>query len=260
MPTLTAQDRLNIRRRPEGQPLMHQTWGKLLFMHWRIDPNLLRPLIPDELEIDTFDGTAWIAIAPFTMWDIRGFPPYLPPIPGFSSLHELNVRTYVHYDRVPGVWFFSLDCNSATAVLTARKLFLLPYYNAHIELEQENDTINYRLDRTEQPDANFLGSWEIGETIPVSQPGSIEFFLTERYCLYTAKAGQIYRARIYHEPWPLQKATLTNFSSTMFEAQGLSNPKGEPLLHYCEQLSVDIWSLKKAKATNLTDTSRSEPG
>ena len=104
---------------------MHQTWGKLLFMHWRIDAKLLRPLIPDALEIDTFDGTAWIAIAPFTMWDIRAFPPFIPPLPGLSSAHELNVRTYVHYDRVPGVWFFSLDCNSAAAVLGARTFFPL---------------------------------------------------------------------------------------------------------------------------------------
>lgn len=242
---LSDLDRLNTRRRPEGQPLMHQTWGKLLFMHWRIDQKLLRPLIPDDLEIDTFDGTAWIAVTPFTMWDIRGFPPFLPPVPGFSSLDELNVRTYVHHERVPGVWFFSLDCNSVAAVLAARNLFLLPYYNADIELEEDGNTIEYELDRIEEPEAGFRASWDVGETIPFSHPGSLEFFLTERYCLYTEDEGQIYRARIYHDPWPLQKATLNTLESTMIEAVDLPTPKSEPLLHYCDELSVEIWNLKE---------------
>ncbi|HEY5837612.1 MAG TPA: DUF2071 domain-containing protein, partial [Pyrinomonadaceae bacterium] len=92
---LTDLERLAIRERPHGQSLMHQTWGKLLFMHWRIEEKLLRPLIPEQLEIDTFDGTAWIGIIPFTMWDIRALPPFVPPVPGLSSAHELNVRTYV---------------------------------------------------------------------------------------------------------------------------------------------------------------------
>jgi uncharacterized protein YqjF (DUF2071 family) len=110
---LTALDRMTIRQRPDGQPLMHQKWGKLLFMHWRIEENELRAIIPEQLEIDTFDGTAWIGIVPFTMWDIRGLPPFMPAVPGFSAAHELNVRTYVHLDgRDPGVWFFSLGCNS----------------------------------------------------------------------------------------------------------------------------------------------------
>src|SRR4030095_6917429 len=120
---LTDLDRLTVRHRPEGRPIMHQNWGKLLFLHWRIDEELLRPLVPAELEIDTFDGSGWIAVTPFTMWNIRALPPFLPAVPGLSSMHELNVRTYVYFDRVPGVWFFSLDCNSAAAVLTARTFF-----------------------------------------------------------------------------------------------------------------------------------------
>jgi uncharacterized protein len=101
------------------------------------------------------------------------------------------------------------------------------------------------LDRDEEPQASFEASWDIGETIPFTHPGSLEFFLTERYCLYTEDEGQIYSARIYHDPWPLQKATLNTFESTMIESQGLPTPKGEPLLHYCEELGVDIWSLKR---------------
>ena len=226
------------------QPLMHQTWGKLLFMHWSIAPKLLRPLIPVDLEIETFDGSAWIAVVPFTMWDIRAFPPYVPAIPGLNSAHELNVRTYVKYGGIPGVWFFSLDCNSAAAVYGARAFFHLPYYKARIELEQQDSTINYSLKRTEEPPANFQASWEIGDPAPVSQPGSLQFFLTERYCLYSENKGQLYRGRIHHQPWPLQKASLRSFNSTMIESHGLPTLKDEPLLHYAEELSVEVWSLE----------------
>jgi uncharacterized protein YqjF (DUF2071 family) len=237
-------DRLAMRDRPDGQPIMHQSWGKLLFMHWRIDEKLLRPLIPRALEIDAFDGSAWIAITPFTMWDIRALPPFLPPVPGLSSAHELNVRTYVYLDNVPGVWFFSLDCNSAAAVLGARTLYYLPYYKAKIEFEETNEKIDYSLVRTDDPLAEFQASWKIGEPLPTSQPGALEFFLTERYCLYTERNGELYRARIHHQPWPLQRAKLISLSSSMIESHGLPTPKGEPLLHYCEEISVDIWGLK----------------
>jgi len=246
---LTNLDRMAVRERPEGQPIMHQNWGKLLFMHWRMEEDLLRPLVPERLEIENFDGSAWIAIAPFTMWDIRGLPPLLPPVPGFRSMHELNVRTYVRFDRVPGVWFFSLDCNSAAAVLAARRFFFLPYYKAEIDLEQQGQTINYSLTRTDLPPSDFSASWKVGELLPYSHPGSLEFFLTERYCLYSRHKNRLYRARIHHQPWPLQKATLSSFSSTMIESHGLPATSGEPLLHYAEELKVDIWPLERTVAT-----------
>ena len=242
---LTELERLAIRKRPAGQPLMHQTWGKLLFMHWRIDQNNLRPLIPEGLEIDTFDGTAWIGVIPFTMGDIRALPPFLPAVPGFSSAHELNVRTYVHFDRVPGVWFFSLDCNSAAAVIAARRFYHLPYFDAEIDLKQRGDTIDYLLDRTYPRAAHFKGSWNIGETVPFSHPGSLEFFLTERYCLYSEHDGRLYRARIFHQPWPLQKATMNAYETTMIESLGLQSPAGEPVLNYAELLDVEIWPIQK---------------
>ena len=241
----TDLDRLAIRERPEGQPIMHQDWGKLLFMHWRMDEKHLRPLIPERLTIDTFDGSAWVAVTPFTMWDIRAFPPYFPPVPGLSSMHELNVRTYVHLDNVPGVWFFSLDANSAVAVMTARAFFHLPYFNAEMSLEEEGETIIYSSRRTDMDTsrAEFDATWEAGETIPYSHPGSLEFFLTERYCLYAAHKQKLYRCRIHHQPWPLQKAELSELDSTMIESQGLPTPKGEPLLHYAEEVNVDIWPI-----------------
>jgi len=224
---------------------MHQKWGKLLFMHWPIDANLLRPLIPAGLEIDTFDGSAWIAIVPFTMWDIRAFPPYVPAMPGLNAMHELNVRTYVHLNGTPGVWFFSLDCNNAAAVFGARTFYYLPYYNSELTLEQADSKIDYSLDRTDKPKANFRATWHIGTSLPTSEPDSLEFFLTERYCLFSEHKSELYRSQIHHQSWPLQTATLDSHTSTMIDALNLPEPTDPPLLHYAEEIAVEIWPLHK---------------
>jgi uncharacterized protein YqjF (DUF2071 family) len=224
---------------------MRQTWGKLLFMHWRIDENLLRPLIPSQLTIETFDGSAWIGVIPFTMWGIRAS--FLPPVPGTSAFHELNVRTYVTINGVPGVWFFSLDAANKLAVWGARKFYYLPYFNAQMSLDQTGNTIQYSSLRKDPrgASAELNTTWAIGGPLPPSSPGSIEFFLTERYCLYSEHNGEIYRSQIHHQPWPLQAAKLSSLSSSMIECHGLPTPKDDPLVHYAEELSVDIWLLKK---------------
>jgi hypothetical protein len=236
-------DRLAIRTRPAGTPLMEHHWGKLLFMHWKIPVEALRPLIPERLTIDTFEGEAWIGVTPFTLWDVR--LSFTPPVPWLSDFHELNVRTYVHLDGVPGVWFFSLNANSLTTVLGARTLYHLPYFNARIDLRQEGKTINYDLSRTGDSRAEFKATWEIGAALPESHPDSLEFFLTERYCLYSSRGENLYRARIHHRPWPLQKATLSSFASTMIEGDGIQTPEGSALLHYAEALEVKVWPLEE---------------
>ena len=231
---------------------MNQTWGKLLFMHWPIDAALLRPLIPKQLEIDTFDGTAWIGVIPFTMWGIRAA--FLPPIPGTSAFHELNVRTYVHLNGVPGVWFFSLDAASRLAVWSARKFYHLPYFYAGISLEQGGNHINYSSQRHDKhgPPAGLQVTWVIDDPLPSPSasptdrnvcPTSLDFFLTERYCLYSENNGEVYRARIHHQPWPLRTATLSSLNSTMVESLAVPMPPGDPLLHYAEEISVEIWPL-----------------
>lgn len=248
---------------------MHQNWGKLLFMHWPIDPEVLRPLIPARLSIDTFDNKAWIGVVPFTMWGIRAS--FLPPIPGTRAFHELNVRTYVHYDGVPGVWFFSLDAENALAVWGARTFYHLPYFGADMRLTQAAKEITYSSTRSttenyakffadssegfaadftagrsrDTPRAALKTSWNIGELLLQSAPDSIEFFLTERYCLYACRKKELYRGRIFHQPWPLQKARLGAFESTMIESLGLPTPAVEPILQYAEEISVEIWPLEK---------------
>lgn len=239
----TDLDRLAMRERPSGVPLMHQNWGKLLFMHWRIDEELLRPLIPPQLDIDTFDGSAWIGVIPFTMWGIRAS--FLPPIPGTSAFHELNVRTYVYRDGVPSVWFFSLDAANRLAVWGARTFYHLPYFNARMSLEQTGKTIRYSSSRQDRrgEQAVLQATWDIDEALPQASPGSLEFFLTERYSLDTVHNGKLYRARIHHRPWPLHQAELGSLNSTMIESLGLPTSHGDPLLHYSEALGVDIWPL-----------------
>ena len=241
-----AIDRLSIRARPGGFPVMRQHWGKLLFMHWPVDAALLRPLVPARLAIDTFDGQAWVGVVPFTMWGIR--PTFAPPAPGLSRMHELNVRTYVHLDGVPGVWFLSLDVQSVVATWAARTLYFLPYYTAEMSLRQQGRTIHYESRRTTRgaPRADFEAAWEIGELLNASRPGSLTFFLTERYCLYSARGDKrLYRARINHPAWPLNAAELRSHRSTMIESHGLPTPHGTPLLHYAEHVKVDIWMLER---------------
>jgi uncharacterized protein YqjF (DUF2071 family) len=238
-------DRLSIRERPAGWSLMRQDWGKLLFMHWPIDEKFLRPLIPSSLTIDKFDGSAWIGMIPFTMWGIRAS--FLPPLPGTSAFHELNLRTYVHFKGVPGVWFHSLDAANKLAVWAARKFYHLPYFHAEMSLDQSGNTIHYASSRRDKHGApgTLKTSWTVGPQLPTSLPESLAFFLTERYCLYSAEGDRLYRARIHHRPWPLQTATLNSLSSTMIESLGVPAPQDDPVLHYCEEISVDIWPLKK---------------
>jgi uncharacterized protein len=235
-------DRLGVRERPPGTPVMHQTWSKLLFLHWRLDPALLRPHIPAGLEIDTCDGSAWIALTPFTITGIR--PPYLPAVPVISASHELNVRTYVHRDGVPGVWFFSLDASNALAVPAARLSFHLPYFRARMELHEENGTIHFASTRSEgsEPFPGFEARWIRTTPLTPPDPSSLDFFLIERYCLFSASDRHLHRARIHHRPWPLRRAELLSIESSMLARQGLPGVTGDPLLHaQGEPLHVEIW-------------------
>jgi uncharacterized protein YqjF (DUF2071 family) len=238
-------DRLSLRTRPHGFPLMQQYWGKLLFAHWWLPPELVRPLIPPQLQLDLWEGRAYVGVVPFTMWGIRAS--FLPPIPGTSAFHELNVRTYVHYNGLPGVYFLSLDAAHRLAVWGARNFYYLPYFNADMDLQQTGREIRYRSTRTDEPPAALAARWTIGEPLPEAQPGTLEFFLTERYCLYVARDGELYRSRIFHPPWPLHSATLNEWQSTMLEAHGLAQPESDPLLHYAEEICADIWPLRRVR-------------
>jgi uncharacterized protein len=247
-PTPSNEQRLAARERPEGAPVMHQSWGDLLFMHWRVPAEALRRLVPARLEIDTFEGDAWVGVTPFTLWGVR--PTLTPPLPFVSEFHEINVRTYVHAGGVPGVWFFSLDANSRVAAAAARALFRLPYFAADIKREQSDRTTVFMSSREaaggSAPAADFGATWVVGDELPEAAPGTLDFFLVERYCLYTADGeGAVYRARIHHRPWPLRRARVETYRTSMVEAAGLATPKGVPLVHHGGPVDVEVWPLEQ---------------
>jgi uncharacterized protein len=237
-------DRVSIRDRPSSFPIMHQSWQKLLFIHWELPLELLRPHIPERLTLDTYEGKAWIAVTPFTVKGAR--PVLLPPIPCLSNFHEINVRTYVHFEGVPGVWFFSLDASSTLAVMGARAGFSLPYHTASMSLSEQGSDVFYSSTRKGTgKSVGFEANWRKGKLLGEAEVDSLEFFLVERYCLYAASGNTLYRSRIHHKAWQLQSAELVTCRSTMLEGQGLPRPTGAPLVHYSERQDSTIWPLQK---------------
>ena len=224
---------------------MQQVWNDLLFAHWPLPPEVIRPLIPPQLELDTFDGNAWLGVVPFHMSGIRVRG--LAPIPYTSHFAELNVRTYVTYNGRPGVVFFSLDAASPTAVMAARRWFHLPYFNARMVAQIEGANITYSSSRTHRgaPGAEFDATYSPTGPVSLSQRGSIDDWLTSRYCLYTIDSRQrVLRGEIHHQPWPLQPAQATITANTMAQAAGITLPDQPPLLHFSKRLDVLIWPLK----------------
>lgn len=219
---------------PEKPWVMQQEWLDLLFLHWEIKPSALRPLIPTDLEIDTFDGEAWLGIVPFSM---KGVAPRGCPKPRLlSDFPEINIRTYVIKDGKPGVWFFSLDVPHRLPVWIARTFFHLPYFQAQMDVEQSDDTTHYR---STFQNRTFSASYRGLEHLEISK-GSFENWATERYCLYAqSKAGQIYRGEVQHPRWPLQKAEVEIESNTMLNAF----PVGQmhPSALFSKQLPVAVW-------------------
>ncbi len=227
---------------------MTQTWNELLFAHWPVPPELLKPFLPDKLELDTYNNQAWIGVVPFTMDNIRLRG--LPRIPYTSAFHELNVRTYVKVGNKAGVYFFSLDAAHRLAVEVARLIFHLPYQYAHIELiESKDQNIHYynsRQDRRANP-AKFLADYHPISTPYYAEKGSLVHWLTERYCLYTMnRSGIVKRGDIHHEQWLLQDAAAQISTNTMITATGIHQHMGEPLLHYAKRIEVLIWRLVDA--------------
>ena len=222
---------------------MAQSWHDLLFAHWPIGPALLRPHIPAALQIDTFDGQAWIAVVPFRMSGVRLRA--TPALPWLSAFPELNVRTYVVADRKPGVWFFSLDAQNPVAVAAARAWFHLPYFRARMHCDDHEGWIHYSSERTHpgaSPAALQVNYRPVAEIFEAN-PGKLEHFLIERYCLYAADShGRISRGEIHHQPWQLQIAEAQFQKNSMTEAAGIALPSQNPLLHFARRQDVVVWS------------------
>lgn len=228
---------------PTAPFAMAMNWHDLLFMHWPLERSLLRPHLPERLEIETFDGSAWLGVVPFRMTGVR--PRRLPPMRMLSEFPELNVRTYVTIGGRPGVWFFSLDAANRIAVAVARQIYHLNYANARMRCERDaHDVVSYQSRRTHRgmAAATFRACYRPTGSVFRSVPGSIEHFLTERYCLYAqSNDGRLFRGEIAHVPWPLRPAAADVVENTMTEQLGFGLPDVEPLLHFADRLDVIAW-------------------
>jgi len=224
---------------PRESWVMGQTWDDLLFAHWRVDAAALREHIPQALSLDEHDGSGWLGITPFEISGLRARGTF--PLPGVSHFPELNVRTYVTHDEKPGIWFFSLDTSSRLAVEAARKLYRLPYFQARMTFERRGGGISVESVRSEAK-AFSVSYGPLGDVKP-GEPGTLEHFLTERYCLYAEGGGRLYRAEIHHRPWPLQTAEATiDLNSMPPDGVRLA---GDPLLHFSRRQDVVIWPLQR---------------
>ena len=228
---------------PNRPWIMRQSWHDLLFAHWPVEVEALRPLVPAGLVIDTFEGEAWIGVVPFYMTNVR--LRFTPALPWLSSFPELNMRTYVTLGGKPGVWFFSLDAGNPFAVTAARIWFGLPYFRARMRCERNNGLVHYSSERTHPGAAPAVLRTTYRPTGEVFEPsaGSLEHFLTERYCLYAARSqGRIYRGEIHHLPWRLQTAEAQFVRNSMAEAAGLALPAAPPLLHFAKRQDMVAWA------------------
>ncbi len=227
--------------------LMTMSWHDLLFAHWRVPVARLRELVPASLELDLWQGEAWIGIVPFHMSQV-GLPS-LNRLPWLSEFSELNVRTYVRCGGKSGVVFFSLDAACWPAVLGARAGFRLPYYWALIHCEREGEAIRYHSERVLGPAARFEASYGPSSPVRRSAPGSFEHWLSERYCLYTTDgAGHALRGEIHHLPWPLQSAEAVFGRNDMLGWLGLEPLAAPPVLHFARRIDVLAWPLERCTA------------
>jgi uncharacterized protein YqjF (DUF2071 family) len=225
---------------------MRQTWDRLLFAHWPVPYDALRPLVPAALELERYEGEAWLGVVPFLMRDVR--PRLAPAVPWLSAFPELNVRTYVTAGGKPGVYFFSLDAGNPLAVELARRWFHLPYFHARFAVTQTGATMTYRMTRIHRnaPSAKLDATYRPTGLVYSSSSESLDAFLTERYCLYTTDTrGRLMRGEIHHEQWPLQPAEAEFQRNTMAQAAGLTLPAIAPLLHYAHHIEVLVWALAR---------------
>jgi uncharacterized protein YqjF (DUF2071 family) len=240
-------NRLRMRERPNQAVLMYQSWRDLLFLHWRVDPGAVRRTLPEGLFVDTYDDDAYVGIVPFRVTGarLRG----IPALPLVSDFLELNVRTYV-YDRhgTPGVWFYSLDCNQPLAVWGARAAFGLNYRHAQLQFDRPRTrSISYSSTLCDTgPGCSITCAVE--EATHPAAPGTLEFFLIERYALFVESAGKVYRGRVHHVPYPVQSAKLeTSISDLLLDRGFVVNESTPDDVRAAAGVDVEIFGLQEVE-------------
>lgn len=225
---------------------MTMSWVDLLFAHWAVPVDTLRSVVPACLELDLFEGRAFVGVVPFRMAAVgpRGLGWLPAELPSPRAFPELNVRTYVRIGDRPGVFFFSLDATSRLAVWAARRFFHLPYLNAEITCRKQGSQVTYNSQRRDPRggDGNLVARYRPGGAIYRSETGTLEHWLTERYCLYSVDHhGRPWRGEVHHLPWPLQAAVAEFDTNTVASAHGLELRGAPELLHYADHIDVLAW-------------------
>ena len=234
-----------LRTAPAAPFVMHQRWQDLLFLHWSCDPAVIQASLPAGLHVDTFEGRAWVAIVPFVMRGIR--PRGLPAVPGISNFLELNLRTYVHDDQGrPGVWFYSLDCNQSLAVWTARTFFHLPYQRADMSRTCRADGLQRYESQRHGEAAVSTFTYQLTGDPRQARPGTLEFFLAERYLLFADTPRGLRLGRVHHAPYPLVDAEVQTWDTRLFRLAGLPEPDRPPdHVLGSPGVSVRVWPLTR---------------
>lgn len=239
---LSLDEYLKLRNRPSGKPVMFQSWRDLSFLHFSVPPDEIQALLPAGLEVDVFEGSAYVGLVPFRMQDIRLRG--LPPVPGTAAFPETNVRTYVHHNgKEPGVWFFSLDASSELACRVARRFFRLPYHHAEMRCERVGGSIEYRSSRIATESVGVDAYIAIGEPVQTPEPGSLEFFLVERYLLYASSDKSLFKGQVSHVPYPLRAASILHCRQSLIEAVGITS---KPWVHqvFSDGVDVEVFGLE----------------
>lgn len=236
-------ERLAARERPAGHPLLFMNWDRLLFLHWSWDPAQIQALLPPGLYVDTHEGRAWLGVVPFFMRRVH--PRGLPCVPWLSDFQELNVRTYVHDGRgVPGVWFTSLSCNQPIAVLGARTFFHLNYVHARMHAVESGPEIAYASARAGGSEACYR--YGMPAAPQLAEPGTLEFFLLERYVLFSSNSSRrLFSGRVHHAPYRAAPGTLSQWSFLPAEADGFTCDGRVPEhVTMCDRVEVGAWALQ----------------
>lgn len=245
MAGVTLEDRLNARKHPtHDQPLMHQDWRDLLFLHWKYDPEYIQQTLPPGLYVDTYKGSAYVTIQTIFIENLSVIG--MPNLPGFSDFIEVNLFTYV-YDKngIPGIWFYSLFLNSLMGVSAGRQAFLLPYYYADFEATKGKNGIHL-VGKGEDESKTYMDFYYKPETPIEATPKSLPFFLSERYVIFAYGYNEIKLCRIHHKPFSLCEAVVYDWNTQIFDTSSIKTPKNPPhYVHYSSGVDVDIYNMKQ---------------